>query len=76
MTTTPDRTADEIIAVLVAALAVAKGRSESTVRCEFGLDPVAVPLREISPRTGGPSVPGHSMPRNTVPGDDEMLLSA
>lgn len=51
MSTTPGRSKDEIIAVLVAALAVAKGRSEATVRCEFGLDPVTAPISEIGYRS-------------------------
>lgn len=67
MTTTPEKTKDEIIAVLVAALAVAKGRSEATVRCEFGLEPVPAPLAQIGPRSGEQGAPERQA---------EMLLSA
>ena len=67
MTTTPEKTKDEIIAVLVAALAVAKGRSEATVRCEFGLEPAPAPLAQIGARAGEQGAPE----RQT-----EMLLSA
>lgn len=71
MTTAPARTKDEIIAVLVAALAVAKGRSEATVRCEFGLDPVSAPLAEIGAgAVGGPG------PCDAPERREEMLLSA
>lgn len=67
MTTTPEKTKDEIIDVLVAALAVAKGRSEATVRCEFGLDPVPAALGQISSRSGLRDAPERQ---------EEMLLSA
>ena len=67
MSTTPGKSKDEIIAVLVAALAVAKGRTEATVRCEFGLDPITAPLSEIGPRPDELDVPTRQ---------PEMLLSA
>lgn len=67
MTTTPAKTKDEIIAVLVAALAVAKGRSEATVRCEFGLDPVPSQPTDIGSRASVHSAPVRQ---------EEMLLSA
>lgn len=67
MTTTPEKTKDEIIAVLVAALAVAKGRSEATVRCEFGLEPAPAALTQIGARSGE-----HDAPER----QEEMLLSA
>jgi hypothetical protein len=67
MTTTPEKTKDEIIAVLVAALAVAKGRSEATVRCEFGLEPATAPLTQIGSLSGEHHVPERQ---------EEMLLSA
>ena len=71
MTTTPEKTKDEIIAVLVAALAVAKGRSVATVRCEFGLDPVSSPLVEIGSRTSEPTAM-----EDAPESREEMLLTA